>query len=77
MFLFTNFVLFVLIWWIIFFISLPFRISVPDNQEEGHASSAPNATHIALKVMITTAISLIIMLFLVIIKFDLGVIFKK
>ena len=76
MFLFTNFIIFLLIWWIIFFISLPIRISVPVNQIKGHASSAPKKTYIVYKIMITTAISLIIMLFLIFIKFDLGVIFK-
>ena len=76
MYFFTNFVLFVLIWWIIFFISLPIRISVPENPIDGHASSAPKKTYIGLKVVITTAISMIIMLFLLFMKFELGVIFK-
>ena len=77
MYLFTNFILFILICWIIFFISLPIKISVPANQVDGHASSAPKKTHIGLKVVITTAISLIIMLILIFIKFDLGIIFKQ
>ena len=76
MYLFTNFLLFILIWWIIFFISLPIRISVPKIPEEGHASSAPQKTYISIKIIITTAISAIIMMFLIFIKFDLGVIFK-
>jgi predicted secreted protein len=77
MYLFTNFVLFVLIWWIIFFISLPIKISVSPKPVEGHASSAPKKTYIGLKVIITSAISLIIMLFLILINFDLGLIFKQ
>ena len=76
MYLFTNFVLFVLIWWIIFFISLPMKISVPVNTKEGYATSAPIKTYINLKVIITTAITIIIMLILILLKFDLGVIFK-
>ena len=63
MYLFTNFVMLVLIWWIIFFISLPIKISVPSNPEEGFASSAPKKTYIGLKVIITTAITIIIMLY--------------
>ena len=77
MYLFTNFILFILIWWIVFFISLPIKVSVPSQYEEGHASSAPIKSYIGLKFMITTAVSILIMLFLLFIKFDLGVIFKQ
>ena len=77
MYIFTNFVLFILIWWIVFFISLPIKISVPTNQKEGHATSAPKKTYIWFKIIITTSLSIVLMLFLLIIKFDLGVIFKK
>ena len=77
MYLFTNFVLFIVIWWIIFFISLPLKISVPGIPEEGHASSAPKKTYIGFKVLITSALSVIIMIILIFFKFDLGVIFKQ
>ena len=77
MYIFTNFILFILIWWVIFFICLPIKISVPTITKEGHANSAPKKTYISIKLLITTAISLIIMLFLIFIKFDLGVIFKQ
>jgi len=76
MYLFTNFILFLLIWWIVFFITLPLNISIPDKPEEGHATSAPKKTHIGLKIVLTSIISMIIMIFLFIIKFDLGTIFK-
>lgn len=77
MYLFTNFLLFILIWWIFFFISLPIKISVSNNPKPGLASSAPKKTHIGLKVIITTAISMIIMLVLILLKFNLGTIFKQ
>ena len=77
MYFFINFLLFVVIWWVILFISLPLKISIPNKQEEGHASSAPKKTYIVFKIIITTAISIIIMLFLIFIKFDLGMIFKQ
>ena len=77
MYIFTKFLLFILIWWIIFFISLPIKISVPTNQQDGHASSAPKKTYIGYKVIITTALSILVMLFLIFIKFDLGIIFKQ
>ena len=77
MYLFTNFLLFVVIWWMIFFITLPIKISVPLKPEEGHASSAPKKTFLGTKVALTTAISLLIMLILIFINFDLGTIFAK
>ena len=78
MYLFTSFLLFILIWWIIFFISLPIRISVPkENIIKGNATSAPIKTYIGLKFAITTAISGIIMLFVIMMKFDLGRIFAQ
>ena len=77
MYLFTNFVLFVLIWWMIFFISLPIRISVSNTPIPGHASSAPNKAYIGLKILITSAISICIMLVLMFINFDIGMFFKK
>lgn len=77
MYLFTNFILFVLIWWIMFFISLPIKISVPEDQEDGHASSAPKKTYIGLKVVITTVISMITMLILIYFNFNLSVLFKQ
>ena len=77
MYIFTNFLLFILIWWIIFFIALPINISVPEDHYEGHASSAPKKTYIGLKVFVSTIISILIMFFLIIMKFDLGVIFKQ
>ena len=61
----------------IFFISLPIKISVPSNQSLGHASSAPKKTYIGYKIIITSALSLLIMFFLIFIKFDLGIIFKQ
>ena len=75
MYLFTNFLLFVLIWWMIFFISLPIKISVPNNPGDGHANSAPKKTYIGLKFLITTTISIIIMLFLIFFKFNLNIFF--
>lgn len=77
MYLFTNFLLFVLIWWIIFFITLPIKISIPTDLQEGLATSAPIKTYIGLKVIISSIISVIIMFVLLLIQFDLGTIFRK
>lgn len=76
MFLFTKFLLFICIWWMIFFISLPIKISVPTKWDEGHATSAPKKTYIGVKVIVTTLLSFFVMFFLIMINFDLGVLFK-
>ena len=70
MYLFTNFLLFVAIRWLIFVINLSIELSVPTNSDDSYVNSAPKKTYIDLKVIITTAISIIIMLFLIFIKFD-------
>ena len=77
MFLFTYFLLFILVWWIIFFISLPIKINIPTHQDKGHASSAPIKTYIGLKVFVTSALSLSIMFILILFNFKLSILFKK
>ena len=77
MYLFTNFLLLIVIWWVIFFITLPINISVPEKVNRGFATSAPKKTYIGLKILITSAISFIIMLLLMFIKFDLGMLFNQ
>ena len=74
--IFTYFILFVLIWWILFFICLPFNITISDKIVNGHATSAPKKTYLSYKIIITTSISLIIILFLYNINFNLGAIFR-
>ncbi|MGB4191335.1 MAG: DUF1467 family protein [Rickettsiales bacterium] len=50
-------VVFVCIWWIIFFMALPFRAQITEKPELGHADSAPTNPHLKIKVIITTIIS--------------------
>jgi len=75
--LFTTFLIFVVIWWIIFFMILPLKVSIPKKQAEGHANSAPKKTYIGIKVFITTILSLAIMFLLILFNFELSMIFKK
>jgi len=77
MYLFTNFLLFFLIWRIVFFITLPIKIFVPIKSTEELATSVPKKTYIDLEVIISSLIFFIIMFFLLIIKFDLGAIFRQ
>ena len=54
----SIFLVFLMVWMIIFFISLPIGISVSRDSELGNANSAPTKTHLKLKVLLCTIISL-------------------
>lgn len=54
----TGFVLvFILVWWIVLFMVLPMGVHVPENQEEGHAASAPSDPRLGVKFVVTSLIS--------------------
>ena len=54
----SGLVVFVLLWWWVFLMSLPFGIKTPDEVESGHATSAPEKPMLQRKVTISTAIAL-------------------
>ncbi len=54
---FGALIIFVITWWLVFFMTLPFGVRVPDEPEPGHAPSAPERPRVALKAAITTAIA--------------------
>lgn len=56
----SGFVLFVIIWWTVLFAVLPFGVRTADQPEAGHATSAPVAPMIGRKMLITTAISIVL-----------------
>ena len=51
-------VIFVIVWWLVLFMVLPFGARPPDEVEPGTAPSAPARPRMALKIAITTAIAL-------------------
>jgi predicted secreted protein len=51
-------VVFVIVWWLVLFVVLPFGAAPPDHVEPGHASSAPARPRLGLKMLITTLIAL-------------------
>jgi predicted secreted protein len=53
-------VVFVIVWWLVLFMVLPFGARPPDRIEAGHADSAPANPRILLKLLITTAIAMIL-----------------
>ncbi len=52
-------VVFLMIWMILFFISLPIGINVSEHHDEGLANSAPDKTNLKTKVIISFLISFI------------------
>ena len=56
----SGLVVFVLLWWWVFLMSLPFGIKTPDEVEIGHATSAPEKPLLWRKVIISTAIASIL-----------------
>ena len=52
-------VVFFLNWLIIFFISLPIGIKIPDKHVLGHANSAPLKTYLLLKTILSLIVSLL------------------
>ncbi len=50
-------VVFVIVWWLVFFITLPFGVTQPEEVEPGHDPGAPEKPHLMLKALITTVIA--------------------
>ena len=54
---FGALVIFTIVWWMVFFMTLPFGVTTPEKTEPGHADSAPDKPRLWLKASITTAIA--------------------
>jgi predicted secreted protein len=53
----SGFVVYVILWWLVFFLTLPWGVRVPDEPEPGHASSAPANPRLGLKAGVTTVLA--------------------
>ena len=53
----SGLVVYILLWWWVFIMTLPFGSKVPDVIETGHASSAPAEPMLWRKAAITTVIA--------------------
>jgi predicted secreted protein len=54
---FTTGIIFVIVWWLVLFVVLPFGAQPLDSIQPGHAPSAPARPRIGLKMAITTVIA--------------------
>ena len=50
-------VTYVCVWWVIFFMALPWGAAPPENPEPGHATSAPERPRMLIKVAVTTVLA--------------------
>ena len=53
----SGLVVFILLWWWVFLMALPFGAKTPDDIKTGHATSAPEKPMLWRKAMITTVIA--------------------
>ena len=74
--IFSFFLCFVVIWWILFFIILPIKNETPKEWQFGNVKSAPIKSYLLIKVIITSVLSFIILITLIYFGFDLAFIFK-
>ncbi len=56
----SGVVVYILLWWWVLFMVLPFGAKAPNQVEKGHATSAPARPRMTLKLFITTLLSAIL-----------------
>ena len=56
-------VVYILLWWWVLFMVLPFGAKAPEQIEKGHATSAPAKPNLIRKMLITTVIAAILWFF--------------
>lgn len=57
---FTGILLYVLIWWLLLFMVLPWGARPPENPEPGHEEGAPERPMLLRKALVTTALAAVI-----------------
>ncbi len=58
----SGIMVFLVIWWIILFMVLPFGVHIEENPEKGLATSAPKNPNLKKKFLVTTILTAIIWL---------------
>lgn len=59
---FTGILLYVIIWWLVLFMVLPWGAHPPEKPEEGHAESAPEKPMLWRKAAATTVLAAVVWL---------------
>ncbi len=58
----SGIVVYILLWWWVLFMTLPFGAKAPEVVEEGHATSAPQKPRLLIKAGVTTVIAFVLWL---------------
>ena len=56
----SGIVVYILLWWWVLFMVLPFGARAPETIEQGHATSAPERPRLVKKMLITSVIAAIL-----------------
>jgi len=51
---------FFIVWWLVWFMTLSFGVKTPDTPEPGHATSAPEKPRLWVKAAVTTVATIVI-----------------
>ena len=74
--IFSHFLFFVVIWWVLFFIFLPIKNETSKEWQFGNAKSAPTKSYLLIKVIISSVLSFLILITLIYFGLDLAFLFK-
>lgn len=58
--LFTGFMVYVIVWWLVLLTVLPFGNRAPERAEAGHVESAPERPRLWIKAAVTTVLASLI-----------------
>ena len=58
----SGIIVFLLVWWMVLFMVLPWGVRPPDAPEAGHEAGAPERPQIKKKMLITTCIAVMVWL---------------
>jgi predicted secreted protein len=56
----SGILVYLVVWWLVIFMVLPWGVKPPDNPEPGHATSAPDRPMLWRKVAITSVITAVV-----------------
>lgn len=57
---FTILLTYLVIWWVVLFMVLPFGANLPEETGAGHSSGAPARTYLGLKMLVTSVLAAIV-----------------
>ena len=57
---FSGVLVYVMIWWVVFFTTLPFGVKLPAKREPGHDAGAPEKPMLWRKAAVTTVIAMVL-----------------